>query len=114
MVNLELAEVLLIIVVIKLETSVTAALDPFESNVAAAVDLGLQLRVLRADLIDGMACRHLGLFPAAVHLFLFLVKLNNVFDGTLKNGALVLVTVGNQLSDLVDSLIDRLTTTPFH
>lgn len=114
MVDLKLTEFLLVVVVVEFKACVAATLNPLQRDVTTAVDLGLQLGVLRTDLVDGMGGGHVALLPPLGHALLFLVQLADVLDGTLQNGALVLVTVRDKLSDLVDALVDGLATTTFH
>lgn len=51
------------------------------------------------------------LLETLVNVLLLFLKLTNVFNGALKNGALVLITVRYEAGDLVDSLVDSLTST---
>lgn len=115
MINLKLAKILLVFLIIgEFEASIPATLDPLQRDVATAIDLSLQLRILSTDLIDRMAGRHVVLIPSFIHGFFLLMKLADILDRTLQNGPLVLIAVGDKLRDLVDALIDSFTPTTFN
>jgi hypothetical protein len=109
-----LTQVLVIVIVVKVKTSIPSTLNPFESDVTPAVDLCLEFGILGADLVDGMIRGQVCLFPSSVHLLLILVKLDYILDGPLQDSTLVLVAVWNQLSNLVDSLVNGLTAAAFN
>lgn len=114
LINLQRLEFFRFLVVVELQASIATALKPLRCDIAATVDFHFQFRILRADLIDGMAGGHVVLFPTFAHGFLFIMQLANVLDGTLQDGTLVLITIRHQARDLIDALVDRLTTSAFH
>lgn len=107
-------EILGLFVVFEVKPSITASLEPLQSRVVATADLSLQLRVGCADFGDGMAGREAVLLKALINGLLLFLQLADVFDCTLQNGALVLVAVGHEVRDAIDSFVDSLTATTFH
>lgn len=107
-------EFLRFLIVIKLQAGIAAALQPLGGDVTTAVHFNLQFRILRADLIDGMTGGHIVLLPSLAHGLLLVVQLADVLDGTLQDGPLVLVTIGDETRDLINALVDGLATSAFH
>ena len=78
------------------------------------IHLGLELGICLANVINGVTGRHVVLFPPLTQALLVFIQLNDVLDRAGQNRALVLVTVGDNARNFIDSLIDCLTTTAFN
>lgn len=98
-----------LLVVVELQAGIAAALEPLGSDGIASADFLLQLLVGSADLVNGMVGCEAVLLEPLVDVLLLFLKLANVFDGALQNGTLVLIAVWYEAGDLVDSLVDSLT-----
>lgn len=84
-------------------------MEPLCGDGIAPADLLLQLLVGCTDLVDGMISRETVLFEPLIDVLLLLLKLANVLDGALQDRTLVLVAIGYEASNLVDSLVDGFT-----
>lgn len=81
--------------------------------VPGPLTLGLEFVTARAELGDGLLSEQLLECPFLNILLLVLLKLSDELDGTLEDRALILLTARHNLGQLVDALVDGLTSTSF-
>jgi hypothetical protein len=90
-----LAKVLVIIIIIELKPSITTTLDPLHGNVTATIHFSLQFGVLRAYLTYRFGGGDTVALPSIIKSFPLFMEVVDIFNGTLKNSAFVLVAIGN-------------------
>lgn len=82
--------------------------------VPSVLHLSFELVAAAAQLSDGLLREKLLESPFLNILLLVLLQLRDELDGTLKNGTLVLFATRNNLGELIDTLVDGLTTATLH
>ena len=110
LVNLNLAEILFVLVIVELQTSFAAALDPLESNVTTAIDFALEFGILGANLSNSVVGSHVDGLTTGGHGLVVGLELPDVLDGALQDGTLCFLASRNHLGNLVDALVDGLAT----
>ena len=103
-----------LVIIIKFQISVAAALQPLQGDIVPPTDLSFQLGVRCANLCDCMIGGKTVLFKPGINVLFIFLQLADVFDGALQDSTFVLVAIWHKTGNLIDTLVDGFTPPTFH